>query len=86
MRIELKERYEEHVRIYFEKTRDAQIRQDASAEMQDSRRDMEDYRKSLKPGAASFGRTIYADGKYIEVPRSKQPAASRLRRISLRFV
>ena len=27
MRIELKERYEEHVRIYFEKTRDAQIRQ-----------------------------------------------------------
>lgn len=68
MRIELKERYEEHVRIYFEKTRDAQIRQMLPQKCRTVEEALEDYRKSLKPGAASFGRTIYADGKYIEVP------------------
>lgn len=130
MRIELKERYEEHVRIYFEKTRDAQIRQMLPQKCRTVEEALEDYRKSLKPGAASFGRTIYADGSYIgdiwcygiheeEEPDAmisycifekafwgrgaatealrlfleliaekfqKQPAASRLRRISLRFV
>ena len=65
MRIELKERYEEHVRIYFEKTRDVQIRQMLPQKCQTVEEAVEDYRKSLKPGAASFGRTIYADGKYI---------------------
>ena len=65
MKIELKERGEEHVRIYFEKTRDAQIRQMLPQKSQTAEEAVEDYRKSLKPEASSYGRTIYADGRYV---------------------
>ena len=65
MKIELKERGEEHVRIYFEKTRDAQIRQMLPQKSQTAEEAVEDYRKSLKPDASSYGRTIYADGRYV---------------------
>ena len=65
MQIELRRRQEEHVRIYFEKTRDEQIRRTLPQNCRTVDEALADYRGSLKPGAGSFGRTIYADGKYV---------------------
>ena len=65
MDIELKERTEAHVRIYFEKTQDAQIRAMLPQTAQTVEQAVEDYRKTQLPGASSYGRTIYADGKYV---------------------
>lgn len=65
MKIELRERTEGHVRVYFEKTRDAEIRAMLPQSAQTLEQAVEDYRKTLLPGAASFGRTIYADGNYV---------------------
>jgi len=65
MKVELRERTEEHVRIYFEKTRDAQIQAMLPQSARTAEQAVEDYRETLLPGAASFGRTIYADGKYV---------------------
>ncbi len=63
--IELRERTEEHVRIYFERTRDAQIASMLHQTAQTVEEAVEDYRKTLLPGAKSYGRTIYADGQYV---------------------
>ena len=65
MKLELRERTEAHVRIYFGKTQDPDIRKvlpQAAATVEQA---LENYRKTLLPGAASFGRTIYADGEYV---------------------
>ncbi len=63
--VELRERTEEHVRIYFERTRDAQIAAMLHQTAQTVEEAVEDYRKTLLPGAKSYGRTIYADGEYV---------------------
>lgn len=65
MKIELRERTEAHVRVYFEKTRDAEIQAmlpQAAATVEQA---VEDYRKTRLPGAASYGRTIYVDDAYV---------------------
>lgn len=63
--IELRERTEEHVRIYFEKTQDAQIASMLPQAAQTVEQAVENYRKTLLPGATSYGRTIYAEGAYV---------------------
>lgn len=65
MNIQLKDRTESHVRIQYEKIRDPQIW--AMIPMTDKTLEqaIADYEKTLLPGAASFGLTVYADGAYI---------------------
>ncbi len=64
MKIELCERTEDNVRTYFAATRDPKI-----AEMMPSVGSLdaalESYRKTLRPDATSYGRTIYFDGRYV---------------------
>lgn len=65
MQIELRERTENHVRIQYEKIRDPEIW--AMIPMTDKTLEqaIADYEKTLLPGAASFGQTIYVDGAYV---------------------
>ena len=65
MRIELRDRTEEHVRIQYEKIRDPEIW--AMIPMTDKTLEqaLEDYRQTRLPGAKSYGRTIYLDGVYV---------------------
>lgn len=65
MKIELRERTEAQVRTYFEKTRDDQIRAMLPQTARTVEQAVEDYRKTQLPGAASYGRTVYADGAYV---------------------
>lgn len=65
MKVELRERTEEHVRIYFEKTRDAEIQAMLPQTAATAEQAVEDYRKTRLPGAASYGRTIHVDGAYV---------------------
>ena len=65
MQIQLKDRTEETVKIYHEKSKDPRItatlpRRDIPLEQA-----LEEYRASLLPGAKSFGQTIWADGAYV---------------------
>lgn len=65
MRIELRERTERHVRIYFEKTRDEEIRAMLPQNAETVEQAVADYWKTQQPGAASFGKTVYVDGEYV---------------------
>lgn len=65
MKIELRERMEAHVRIYFEKTRDAEIQATLPQTAATVEQAVEDYRKTRLPGATSYGRTIYVDDAYV---------------------
>lgn len=65
MKIELGERTEQHVRIYFKRTRDPEIQAMLHQSAQTVEQAVSDYRNTLLPGATSYGRTIYADGSYI---------------------
>ena len=65
MRVELRERTEAHVRIYFERTRDEEIRRMCPQKAETAEEAVSDFYQSLKPGARSFGRTVYADGAYV---------------------
>lgn len=65
MKIELRERTEAHVRVYFAKTRDAEIRAMLPQTAATVEQAVEDYRKTRLPGAASYGRTIYVDDAYV---------------------
>ena len=65
MKIELRERTEETVAIYFEKAQDAEIKKVLPQKAQTVEEALEDYRKTLKPDATSYGRTIYVDGSYV---------------------
>lgn len=64
MKIELRERTEAHVRIYFERTRDEEIQRLCPQRAQSVEEAVRDFQETLKPGAGSFGRTVYADGEY----------------------
>lgn len=65
MTVELRERTETHVRIQYEKIPDPQIL--AMIPMTDKTLEqaIADYKKTLLPGASSYGRTIYVDGVYV---------------------
>ncbi len=65
MNIELCERIEAHVIEYFNRTRDAEIMSTLPQSARTLDEALENYRKSLLPGATSFGRTVYADGRYV---------------------
>ncbi len=63
--VELRERTEDHVRIYFEKTRDAEIRKvlpSAAHSVEDALRM---FRETKQPNAKSVGKTVYCDGVYV---------------------
>ena len=63
--VDLRERTEHHVRIYFERTQDPEIQ----ALIPQNAKTVEDaislYEKTLLPGATSFGRTIYWNNQYV---------------------
>lgn len=65
MKVELRERTEEHARIYFERTRDEEIQRMCPQKAQTAEEAAADFRKSVQPGSTSYGRTIYADGQYV---------------------
>ena len=65
MTIELRERTEDHVRIYFEKTRDPEIQTMIPQTAKTAEEAVAQFEKTLLPGATSFGRTVYAEGNYV---------------------
>ena len=65
MTIELKNRTEIHVRTYFARTRDPEIRSMIPQTAETAEQAVADFCKTLLPDATSFGRTIYCDGTYI---------------------
>lgn len=65
MIVELKERSEASVIKYFRKAQDAQISKFLPIKAKTVQEALSDYQKTLLPGAASYGRTIYADGVYV---------------------
>lgn len=65
MSIELRTRTAETVSIYFEKANTPAIRAVLPQRAKTLEEALSDYEKTQLPGAASYGRTIYVDGKYI---------------------
>lgn len=65
MLIALGERTAETVETYFRRTRDPEIQKNLPQRAQTLEEALADYRKTLEPGAGSFGRTIYADSRYV---------------------
>ncbi|MBQ7669109.1 MAG: GNAT family N-acetyltransferase [Clostridia bacterium] len=65
MTIVLSERTEETVRIYFENAKQPFVKENLPQKAKSVEEALDDYRKTLLPGAASFGRTITVDGKYV---------------------
>lgn len=65
MNTELRERTAETVAIYFERANTEEIRRVLPMKARTLDEALEDYRHTLLPGAASFGRTIYEDGRYV---------------------
>lgn len=65
MSIELKTRTAETVSIYFEKANTPVIRAVLPQKAKTLEEALTDFEQTQLPGAASFGRTIYTDGKYI---------------------
>ncbi len=65
MKMELRERTETHVRIYFEKVQDTEIRRLLPQSAQTLEQALENYGKTLQPGSTSYGRTIYVNGEYV---------------------
>lgn len=65
MKICLKDRTEAHVRTYFARTCDPEIIFMIPQTAETVEEAVADFQKTQLPGAASFGRTIYADDVYI---------------------
>ena len=65
MKIEMRERTENHVRIYFEKTRDPEIQALIPQTAQTVEEAVALFEKTLLPDATSFGRTVYVDENYV---------------------
>lgn len=65
MNISLGNRTAETVRIYFEKAQTPAIRAVLPQKAKTAEEALEDYKKTLLPGASSYGRTILSDGLYV---------------------
>ena len=65
MTLALDERTAETVRIYFEQSRQPDIRSFLPQKAQSVEEALGDYYETLLPGAASFGRIVRADGRYV---------------------
>ena len=53
------------MRVYFEQTQDEQIERMLPRSVESLEQALANFEATLLPGAASFGRTIYADGRYV---------------------
>lgn len=65
MNIELQTRTEKHVEIYFERTKNEEIRGSLPMKAKTVEEALADFRKSQEADSASFGRTIHVDGEYV---------------------
>lgn len=65
MTITLNDRTAETAAVYFEKSQAPEIRKTLPQKARTLEEALADFRRSQEPGAASYGRTIYADGRYV---------------------
>ena len=65
MIIELKERTEQHVLTYFDRTQDPDIRCTLPQSATTAAQAVAQFRTTLLPGATSYGRTVYVDDHYV---------------------
>ena len=65
MKLELKTRTADHVRIYFSRTQDSEIREMLPSGVQTLEEALANFAQAQKPDAASYGRTIYVDEEYV---------------------
>lgn len=65
MNITLGERTAQTVAIYFEHAQQPEIRRMLPQKARTLEEVLADFEKTRLPGAASYGRTVYADGRYI---------------------
>ena len=63
--ISLKERTKNHVKIYFQKTQDSEIKRMLPSTVQTEEDALNAFEETQKPGATSYGRTIYYDETYV---------------------
>lgn len=65
MKITLQARTEDTVRIYFERAQQPCIRQMLPQRAQTVSEALADFARTQQPGANSYGRTVYLDGRYV---------------------
>lgn len=65
MRVTLGERTEETAAVYFRETRDPGIQEMLPQRARTLEDFLADFRRSREPGADSFGRTVWLEGRYI---------------------
>ena len=65
MEITLQERTTDHVRTYFERTQDDQIDRMLPRSVNSLDQALENFAQTKLPDAKSYGKTIYADDRYI---------------------
>ena len=65
MKITLETRTADTVKIYFEQAQKPQIKKVLPQKAQSVEEALADFEETLLPGAASFGRTIFVDGRYV---------------------
>ena len=65
MNLALKTRTADHVRIYFSRTQDPEIREMLPSGVQTLEEALANFAQAQKPDAASYGRTIYVDEEYV---------------------
>lgn len=65
MELELRERGFEEVKIYFERSADPEICRMLPRSVTTLEQAVENWRLACQPGADSFGRTIWVDGRYV---------------------
>lgn len=65
MKITLGERTEDTAAVYFRRAQSPAIRRMLPQRAATLEEALADFRETQKPGAKSFGRTVYADGQYV---------------------
>ena len=65
MKLALKTRTADHVRVYFSRTQDPEIRKMLPTGVQTLEEALTNFALTQKPDASSYGRTIYVDGEYV---------------------
>ena len=65
MKITLGERTEDTAAVYFRRAQSPAIRRMLPQRAATLAEALADFRETQKPGAKSFGRTVYADGQYV---------------------
>lgn len=65
MKIVLKDRTEENVRLYFEKSQQNEIKQMLPQKAKTVEEAVEDFYKTMLPNSTSYGKTIYVEDVYV---------------------